>query len=58
MLDYVWLVPLFPAVGFIINGLMGKRIDRRLVGWIGCSAIGLSFFVSLLLLFDLLTSPI
>ena len=57
MLDYVWLVPLFPAIGFIINGLMGKRIDRRLVGWIGCSAIGLSFFVSLLLLFDLLKLP-
>ena len=58
MLDYVWLVPLFPAIGFIINGLMGKRIDRRLVGWIGCSAIGLSFFVSLLLLFDLLKLPV
>ena len=57
MLDYVWLVPLFPAVGFIINGLMGRRIDRRLVGWIGCSAIGLSFFVSLLLLFELLRLP-
>jgi NADH-quinone oxidoreductase subunit L len=57
MLDYVWLVPLFPAIGFIINGLMGKRIDRRLVGWIGCSAIGLSFFISLLLLFDLLKLP-
>jgi NADH-quinone oxidoreductase subunit L len=57
MLDFVWLVPVFPAVGFIINGLTGRRIDRRLVGWIGCSAIGLSFFVSLLLLFDLLKLP-
>ncbi len=57
MLDYVWLVPLFPAIGFVINGLLGKRIDRRLVGWIGCSAIGLAFFVSLLLLFDLLKLP-
>jgi NADH-quinone oxidoreductase subunit L len=57
MLDYVWLVPLFPAIGFIINGLMGRRIDRRLVGWIGCSAIGLAFLVSLLLLFELLRLP-
>jgi NADH-quinone oxidoreductase subunit L len=57
MLDYVWLVPLFPAVGFLINGLMGKKIDRRLVGWIGCSAIGLSFFTSVLLLFALLRLP-
>ena len=57
MLDYVWLVPLFPAIGFVINGLVGRRIDRRLVGWIGCSTIGLAFFVSLLLLFDLLRLP-
>ena len=57
MLDYVWLVPLFPAVGFIINGLIGKRIDRRLVGWIGCSAIGLSFFFSILLFFELIQLP-
>jgi len=57
MLDYVWLVPLFPAVGFLVNGLMGRKIDRRLVGWIGCSAIGLSFFTSVLLLFALLRLP-
>jgi NADH-quinone oxidoreductase subunit L len=57
MLDYVWLVPLFPAIGFVINGLMGRRIDRKIVGWIGCSAIGLAFLVSLMLLFDLLRLP-
>ncbi len=57
MLDYVWLVPLFPAIGFIINGLMGKKIDRRLVGWVGCSAIGLSFFFSILLFFELIGLP-
>jgi len=57
MLDYIWLVPLFPAVGFIINGLMGRRIPRKFVGLIGCSAIGLSFFFSLLLFFELIGLP-
>ncbi len=57
MLDYMWLVPVFPAVGFIINGLMGRRIPRRLVGLIGCSAIGLSFLVSVLLFVELIQLP-
>jgi NADH-quinone oxidoreductase subunit L len=57
MLDYMWLVPVFPALGFIINGLVGRRIPRNLVGLIGCSAIGLSFLVSVLLFFELIGLP-
>jgi len=32
-LNLIWLIPLFPAAGFVINGLFGKRMskdDRRL----------------------------
>ena len=31
-LDLIWLIPLFPAIGFVINGLIGKRIPKTVVG--------------------------
>lgn len=54
MTEYIWLIPLFPAIGFILNGIFGKKIPRRLVSWIGCLAVFFSFLVSALLFFELL----
>jgi NADH-quinone oxidoreductase subunit L len=54
MLDYVWLIPLFPAIGFLINGFLGRRYSKKIVSWIACSALGLSFLTSILIFFDLL----
>jgi NADH-quinone oxidoreductase subunit L len=55
MLDYVWLVPLFPLLGVIINATFGYRLKEKVVGSIGSATIGLSFLVSILCLFDLLS---
>ncbi len=57
MLDYVWLVPLFPAIGFLINGLFGYRLSKGFVGVLACTVIGLSFLTSVLIFFDLLQLP-
>ncbi len=56
MIDYVWLIPVFPAVGFLINGLIGRwcKLPKRFVAWVACSALGLSFLFSLLVFLDLL----
>jgi NADH-quinone oxidoreductase subunit L len=27
----LWLIPLFPFAGFLINGLLGKRLPKALV---------------------------
>ena len=54
MLDYVGLIPLFPAIGFALNLFFGRRMAKGAVGFIACAAIGLSFLVSLLVFFDLL----
>ncbi len=40
MIEYVWLIPVFPLVGFLINGLMGERLPKNLVGTIGSLAVG------------------
>jgi NADH-quinone oxidoreductase subunit L len=42
-LDLIWLIPLFPAIGFVINGLFGKRLSKTLVGIIAAGAVLLSF---------------
>jgi NADH-quinone oxidoreductase subunit L len=54
MLDYVGLIPLFPALGFAINLFLGRRMSKGAVGFIACAAIGLAFLVSLLVFADLL----
>jgi len=57
MLDYVSLIPLFPAIGFAINLFFGRRMAKGVVGFIACAAIGLSFLVSLLIFNALLQLP-
>ncbi len=57
MLEYVWLIPLFPFIGFLINGLLGKRLGKGVVSVVGPSAIGLSFLTSILIFFELIQRP-
>src|SRR5438132_13514542 len=45
-LDLIWLIPLFPAAGFVINGLFGKRMSKTMVGLIACTAVLISFIFS------------
>ncbi|NJC89029.1 MAG: NADH-quinone oxidoreductase subunit L [Desulfuromonas sp.] len=56
MYDKLWLIPFFPLVGSIINGLFGKRFIRNeaAIGAIGTGAVFLSFLVSCSCFFTLL----
>ena len=55
MYDKLWLIPFFPLVGAIINGLLGKKIkNEKVIGTIGTAAIGASFVVSCVYFFKLL----
>jgi NADH-quinone oxidoreductase subunit L len=57
MFDYVWLIPVFPAIGFLLNGFFGRRYNKKLVGWVACSALGLSFLTSILIFLELIGRP-
>src|SRR5512143_2162854 len=57
MLENVWLIPVFPAIGFLINGLFGRRLGKKVVSWVGPSVIGLSFLTSILIFFELIGMP-
>ena len=48
MSKYVFLIPLLPLVGFIINGLGRNFLSRMLVNIVGCGVLIASFVVSLL----------
>ncbi len=52
MLQYIYLVPLFPLIGFLINGLGWKALPHKAGGIIGSLAILASFVVSLLIFFE------
>jgi NADH-quinone oxidoreductase subunit L len=53
MLDFAWLILLSPILGVLINGFGGRRIGKKWVGQIACSAVGLSFLVGVGVFFAL-----
>ncbi|HDS15428.1 MAG TPA: NADH-quinone oxidoreductase subunit L [Proteobacteria bacterium] len=60
MFDYIWLVPVFPAIGVLINGLLGRRleaINKSLIHWIACGMVALSFIVTCIIFLQLLGLP-
>ena len=52
MSKLVYLVPLFPLLGFLVNGLFRKSLSKSMIGIIGSGAMLASFVVSLLIFFD------
>jgi NADH-quinone oxidoreductase subunit L len=57
MLDNLWLVPVWPLLGFLANGFLGRRIGKGAVGVIGCGSVGLSLLFSLVTVAELLALP-
>jgi NADH-quinone oxidoreductase subunit L len=49
MNSLVYLVPLFPFIGFLINGIARNYLSKTTTTFIGCGAILSSFIVSLIL---------
>jgi NADH-quinone oxidoreductase subunit L len=47
MLDYIWLIPVFPLLGAAIQLLFGRRISNRAVSAVSVGLPGLSFLWAL-----------
>lgn len=52
MNSLVYLVPLFPLIGFLVNGLFRNQLSKSVSGVIGSGVILASFVVSVLLFLD------
>lgn len=46
MEQFIWLIPLFPLAGFLINGLGRTAISKTLSGFISCAVVLASFVVA------------
>ncbi len=51
-MNLIYLVPLLPLVGFLLNGLCRNYLSKSLTSIIGCGTVLVSFIVSLIVFFD------
>src|ERR671918_3120987 len=57
MLPLVWLVPALPLAGFLVNGLVGRRLGKGAVTVVGPGSVGLAFAVAVAIFLELLALP-
>ena len=57
MADYLYLIPLLPLVGFIINGLLIGKLSRPMVSFIACGSVFISLVISIFAFFELKALP-
>ena len=43
---WIFLIPLLPFLGFLVNGLLGRRLGDRAVAIIGCASVAGAFAIS------------
>jgi len=55
--NYVWIVPLMPLIGAVINLFLGRRLGNKVVGPLACLMVFISFCVSILLFLSLIKLP-
>ncbi len=51
MKNFIFLIPLLPLIGFLINGLGRKHLSKTLINIIGCGTVLASFIISLIIFF-------
>ena len=56
MINLVWLIPLFPLLGFLINGLGRNMLSKTVIGFVGCLSVLASFAVSIGIFLELNSS--
>lgn len=59
MIDLIYLTIILPLLGFLINGIFGKKIgNEKIIGIIGSGTVGISFIISLLALIETINLPV
>src|SRR5689334_18660186 len=44
--SWLWLIPISPLLGAIINGILGKRLSKSVIGFIGSGSVALSLVIA------------
>src|SRR5215210_983178 len=58
MKDLLWLIPVLPFLGALLNGVVLKgRIGKKAMAWIACGLVGLAAVLALVVIAGYLGSP-
>ena len=58
MHELVWLIPVLPFLGALLNGVVLKgRLGKKAVAWIACGLVGLAALLALLVIAGLPEQP-
>lgn len=50
----LWIIPALPLLGFLVNGLLGKKLGKLFVSFVGPGLIFISFFIAVSRFLDML----
>ena len=53
----VWLIPAFPALAVLLNGLLGRRVFRDRAHILGVGAVGMSLLLALIVIIRVIANP-
>jgi len=54
MLNYIWLIPILPAISSLINGIFGKKFfSKKIIHILACGTVFISFLIALICFFQL-----
>src|SRR5581483_1629748 len=57
-MTYIWLIPLLPGIGAVVNGLVGVRsFSRKAAGVVACATMTAALALSLAAFWQLLSLP-
>jgi NADH-quinone oxidoreductase subunit L len=53
----VWLIPVFPALAVLLNGLLGRRVFRDKAHLLGVGSVGMSLLLALIVIIRVIADP-
>ena len=45
-MNLIWLIPMMPLIGFLINGLFGSRLSKPIINAVACGSVLTAFLLS------------
>ncbi len=57
MLNFIYLIPGLPFAGFIILSLIGRRLSKATIAFVGAGSVGMSALLSVLTAIEFISNP-
>jgi NADH-quinone oxidoreductase subunit L len=54
MIQYVWIIPLLPLLGVLINTFFGAALPRKTAAWLAAALVGVGAALSLAIIWDIM----